>query len=166
MDGVLTDNSGIITNNFYIYSSIHKIGRIYSEEAIYCCFRLGEHTKATLPKELLDFFGGNASENIYDSDNIIFIKLNIKPPILKRLTLPFCVKKTINIFSATKEEFNGYNNYNSYTRNREFKFYYKIITKTPVNKITLIRNLKDNLPIVPNSILNILNYYEKKENNN
>lgn len=52
MDGVLTDISGIITNNFYIYSGIRKI---YSEETIYCCFRLREHIKATLPKELLDF---------------------------------------------------------------------------------------------------------------
>lgn len=55
MDGVLTDISGIITNNFYIYSGIRKI---YSEETIYCCFRLREHIKATLPKELLDFWEG------------------------------------------------------------------------------------------------------------
>jgi hypothetical protein len=166
MDGVLTDISGIITNNFYIYSGIRKI---YSEETIYCCFRLREHIKATLPKELLDFLGGNASKNVYDlSDNIIFLELNIKPPILKHLTLPFCIKKTINIFLATEGEFKGSSNYNFYTQDKEFKFLNKIIIKTPINKITLIRNLiKDNLSIVlSDNILNILNYYEKEENNN
>lgn len=113
--------------------------------------------------------GGNASKNVYDlSDNIIFLELNIKPPILKHLTLPFCIKKTINIFLATEGEFKGSSNYNFYTRDKEFKFLNKIIIKTPINKITLIRNLiKGNLSIVlSNNILNILNYYEKEENNN
>ena len=152
MDGVLTDISGLMTDRFYTYLTG------YNKDAVVCCFKLGASIENTRPKQLLKFFGGSADENTYTTDYIILIRTNIKYPILKRLTLHTVLKNTYDIEAITPERFKGGN---IKTIKGNFIYNSEIITKNPISKTTLIRNLGSKVKLSEN-ILNILEKYEQK----
>ena len=152
MDGVLTDISGLMTDRFYTYLTG------YNKDAVVCCFKLGASIENTIPKQLLKFFGGSADENTYTTDYIILIRTNIKYPILKRLTLHTVLKNTYDIEAITPERFKGGN---IKTIKGNFIYNSEIITKNPISKTTLIRNLGSKVKLSEN-ILNILEKYEQK----
>lgn len=122
-------------------------------------YRLGASIENTIPKQLLEFFGGSADENTYTMDYIILIRTNIKYPILKRLTLYTVLKNTYDIEAVAPERFKEGGN----IRTIKFPFIYnsEIITKNPIRKTTLIRNLGSKVKLSEN-ILNILEKYEQK----
>lgn len=153
MDGVLTDISGLMTDRFYTYLTG------YNKDAVVCCFKLGASIENTIPKQLLKFFGGSADENTYTTDYIILIRTNIKYPILKRLTLHTVLKNTYDIEAITPERFKGGN---IKTIKGNFIYNSEIITKNPISKTTLIRNLGSKVKLSEN-ILNILEKYEQKK---
>lgn len=152
MDGVLTDISGLMTDRFYTYLTG------YNKDAVVCCFKLGASIENTIPKQLLKFFGGSADENTYTTDYIILIRTNIKYPILKRLTLHTVLKNTYDIEAIIPERFKGGN---IKTIKGNFIYNSEIITKNPISKTTLIRNLGSKVKLSEN-ILNILEKYEQK----
>lgn len=153
MDGVLTDISGLMTIGFF-YTYLTG----YNKDAVVCCFKLGASIENTIPKQLLKFFGGSADENTYTTDYIILIRTNIKYPILKRLTLHTVLKNTYDIEAITPERFKGGN---IKTIKGNFIYNSEIITKNPISKTTLIRNLGSKVKLSEN-ILNILEKYEQK----
>lgn len=141
-----------MTDRFYTYLTG------YNKDAVVCCFKLGASIENTIPKQLLKFFGGSADENTYTTDYIILIRTNIKYPILKRLTLHTVLKNTYDIEAITPERFKGGN---IKTIKGNFIYNSEIITKNPISKTTLIRNLGSKVKLSEN-ILNILEKYEQK----
>lgn len=157
MDGVLTDTSGITTNKFYVYTD--ERNPRYS----ICCFRLGSQVKLSLPNELLNLFGGNPEENIYAVDHIIYLRFEIKQPILKQLTLSKVCKSIIDIVALTPEEFKS----NAGTISRRLRlltFNQIITTKEYINKATFIRNLGTKVTLSEELLYIIKNYEQKTFN--